>query len=80
LSCKVPAGTQSGTVLRMKGKGVANVNSGRPGDMYVQVNLEVPTKLTGAQKEMIRKFGESKALEGYTKRKKFSEALKDLFM
>ncbi|MCQ2565532.1 MAG: molecular chaperone DnaJ [Clostridia bacterium] len=79
LSCKVPAGTQTGTVLRMKGKGVVNVNSGKPGDMYVQVNLEVPTKLTQKQKELIRELGETKGHEGYAKRKKFADALKDLF-
>ena len=79
LSLKVPAGTQSGTGLRMKGKGVRNVHSGRTGDLYVEVNVEVPTKLTAAQKEMIRKFGESKTLEGYAKRSKFSDKLKDLF-
>ncbi len=79
LSCKVPAGTQPGTVLRLKGKGVPNVRTGRPGDIFVEVNLEVPTKLTSAQKDMIRKFGESKGLEGYSKRKKFSDTLKDLF-
>ena len=79
LSCKVPAGTQTGTVLRMKGKGVPNVHTKKPGDMYVEVNIEVPTKLNSEQKEMIRKFGESKGLEGYSKRKRFSETLKDMF-
>ena len=79
LSCKVPAGTQPGTVLRMKGKGVKNVRSGRPGDLYVKVSLEVPTKLTSEQKTLIKKFGETKTLEGYSRRKSFSESLKDLF-
>ena len=79
LICKVPAGTQSGTVLRIKGKGVKDVRTGRPGDMYVKVSIEVPTKLTAAQKEMIKKFGETKTLEGYSRRKSFSDMLKDMF-
>ena len=79
LLCKVPAGTQPGTVLRLKGKGVPNVRTGNPGDIYVEVNIEVPTKLTAAQKDLIRQFGESKASEGYAKRKKFSDSLRDLF-
>lgn len=79
ISYKVPPGTQPGTVFRIKGKGVANVRTGRPGNLYVQVNVEVPTKLTGAQKELIKSFGESKELEGYSKKKKFTEAVKDLF-
>ena len=79
LKCKVPAGTQPGSILRMKGKGVKNVRSGKPGDLYVKVNIEVPTKLTQDQKNLIKQFGETKTLEGYTKRRKFSDTLKDLF-
>ncbi len=79
LSCKVPAGTQPGTVLRVKGKGVKNVRSGRPGDLYVKVSLEVPTKLNSEQKTLIKQFGETKTLEGYSRRKRFSDTLKDLF-
>lgn len=79
LSCKVPSGTQPGTVLRVKGKGVKNVRSGRPGDLYVKVSLEVPTKLSQEQKNLIKQFGETKTLEGYSRRKSFSETLKNLF-
>ncbi len=79
LSCKIPAGTQPGTVLRLRGKGVPNVRSGNPGDMFVEVNLEVPTKLTQKQKELIKQFGESKSPEGYERRKKFTDSLKALF-
>lgn len=80
LSCKVPAGTQPGNVLRLKGKGVANVNTGKPGDIYVEVNLEVPTKLTAEQKEYIRKFGEAKIEPGsYEKKKSWTEKIRNLF-
>ena len=80
LSCKVPAGTQPGTVLRVKGKGVPNVNTGRPGDIYVEVTLEVPTKLSSEQKELIKKFGEISPAEGsYEKKKKWTDKIKDLF-
>ena len=79
ISCKVPAGTQPGTVLRLKGKGVPNVHSGMPGDMYVEVNLEVPTKLSSAQKDLIRQLGESKAKDGYSNVKKFADKMKKLF-
>ncbi len=56
LSCKVPSGTQPGTVLRMKGKGIRNVRSGRPGDMFVTIKLDVPKKLSFRQKELISKI------------------------
>ena len=80
ISCKIPAGTQPGTVLRVKGKGIAALNTGKLGDMYVEVNLEVPTKLTSKQKELIRQFGETKPAEGsYAKRKSFADKVKEFF-
>ena len=79
LALKVPAGTQPGDVLRMKGKGVPNVRSKRPGDLYAEIVLEVPTKLTAEQKDLIRQFGETKTTAGYAKRKSFMDSLKELF-
>ena len=80
ISCKVPAGTQPSTVLRIKGKGVPNLNTGRNGDMYVECILEVPTRLTSEQKEYIKKFGESKPAEGaYQKKKSFADKVKEFF-
>jgi molecular chaperone DnaJ len=80
ISCRIPAGTQPGTVLRVKGKGITSLNTGKTGDMYVEVNLEVPTKLSSKQKELIRQFGEVKPEEGaYAKRKSFAEKVKEFF-
>ncbi len=80
ITCKIPAGTQPGTVLRVKGKGIAALNTGRMGDMYVEVNLEVPTRLSNRQKELIREFGEVKPEEGsYAKKKSFADKVKDFF-
>ena len=59
VSYKVPAGTQPGTVFRLKGKGVRNVRSDRMGDLYVKVVLEVPTKLNSEQKKKIKEMGET---------------------
>ena len=53
---KVPAGTQPGTVFRLKGKGVRAPNNPRIGDLYVKVILEVPTKLSEAQKKLLVEF------------------------
>ena len=76
---KIPAGTQPGTVFRLKGKGIKNVRTGRAGDLYVKVNLEVPTKLSSKQKKQIQELGDSLTHDSYTKKKKFSEAMKELF-
>ncbi len=53
---KIPQGTQSGTLIRMKGKGVKHVNNSTRGDHYVRVQLEIPSKLTSRQKELLEEF------------------------
>jgi molecular chaperone DnaJ len=60
VSLKVPAGTQSGKVFRLKEKGVPVVNSSRRGDHYVTVHVVTPTKLTKKEKELFKKLAEEK--------------------
>ena len=55
---KVPEGTQNSDKLRMKGKGMTEVNSDRRGDMYVNVTVEIPVRLTKKQIELLTKFEE----------------------
>ena len=53
------AGTQTGTKIRLKGKGVPVTNSSDVGDMIVTVEVDVPTKLTNEQRECIEKLAEA---------------------
>jgi molecular chaperone DnaJ len=53
---KMGAGTQTGTVFRMKDKGVTHLRSSRKGSLFVRVNVEVPEKLTEKQKSLLRDF------------------------
>ena len=76
---KVPAGTQPGTIFRIKGKGIVSARGGRKGDLYVKVNLEVPTKLSGKQKEAIENMAEKLDDGCYKGKSKFMKTLKDLF-
>lgn len=55
----VPAGTQSGTMFRLKGKGVPRVNSSGRGDQYVKVIVDIPKSLTAKQKEALEAFMEA---------------------
>jgi len=55
----VPAGTQPGTVIRLRGKGMPDLNRNGKGDQFVKVQVIVPTRLTGAQREALRKFQET---------------------
>ncbi len=56
ISYKIPAGTQNGTVFRMKNKGIKHVRGLGSGDLYVEVYVEVPTKLTHEQKKILKEF------------------------
>jgi len=53
---KVPPGTQSGKVFRLKGKGVPRVQSYGRGDQIVEVVVTVPTHLNRRQEELLREF------------------------
>ena len=53
---KVPAGTQSGRVLKLKGKGVPNMNTGKRGDHLLTVRVVTPTKLSKKEKEVFKKL------------------------
>jgi molecular chaperone DnaJ len=53
---RIPAGTQNGTVFRLKGKGVRNVEGYGLGDLHVRVHVEVPTHLNSTQKQKLQEF------------------------
>jgi molecular chaperone DnaJ len=53
---KIPPGTQPGTMFRLRGKGIKNVQGYSRGDLHVRVNVEVPTRLSSAQKAKLQEF------------------------
>ena len=55
----VPPGTQTGTVFRLKGRGMPDLRGYSDGDEFVKVNIVTPTKLSPQQKELMKQFGES---------------------
>ncbi len=56
VSLKVPPGTQSGKVFRLRGKGVTTVRDPRKGDLFARVAVETPVNLTNEQKELLSKL------------------------
>lgn len=58
-SLKIPAGTPSGQLFRLKGKGFASVNGPGAGDMLVRIVIDVPKELTDEQKDLLKKFSAS---------------------
>lgn len=63
----VPAGTQTGSTFRLRGKGFPHVNSKAVGDQYVTVNLVTPDKLSDEQRKLLEDFAKSSGFEATTK-------------
>lgn len=57
----LPAGTQPGTTFRLRGKGIPELRGRGRGDQYVTVRVQVPSSLTGEQKEALRAYAEAMA-------------------
>jgi molecular chaperone DnaJ len=76
---KIPAGTQPGTMFRLKGKGVKNIQGYGHGDLHVRINVEVPTHLSAAQKAKLQEFAELCNGNESPLRQSFFEKAKNLF-
>jgi molecular chaperone DnaJ len=73
----ISEGTQTGTVFRLRGKGIKRINRSERGDQYVTVNIEVPKNLSREQKEHLKKFDSSLNEKNYKKRSSFTEKMKE---
>ena len=76
---KIPAGTQSGNVLRLKGKGVADVRGYGHGDALVHVVVETPKKLSARQRELLEEFARLSGEEAHPISKGFFDKMKEMF-
>ena len=76
---KIPGGTQPGTVFRLKGKGVRNVQGYGQGDLHVRVAVEVPARLNAAQRTKLQEFAELCDENVNPLSKGFFEKAKNLF-
>ncbi len=75
----VPAGTQSGDVFKVAGRGMPDPKSGRHGDLLVQTFIETPKKLNPRQEELLRELAEMENTDVSPQRKSFLDKLKDYF-
>jgi len=77
---KIPAGIQSGTRLRMRGKGAPSLRSGhRRGDQYVKILIEVPINLTTEQKKLLTEFAKQNGPSSNPKQESFLNKAKRFF-
>lgn len=70
---QIKPGTQPGTILRMRGKGLPRMETGERGDQLVTVNIYVPTKVTQRERELLRELAESENIAPKRRRKESKE-------
>jgi len=76
---KIPEGTQNGKQFRLKGKGMPYMRGSGYGDLYVQINTEVPVSLNKEQKELLEKFREIENEKSNPSIKKFFQKAKSFW-
>jgi len=76
---KVPSGTQSGKVFRIKGRGINSLSHHGRGDQLVRVTVETPVKLSAQQRELLAEFERLSAAEANPQNASFFDKVKKLF-
>jgi molecular chaperone DnaJ len=76
---KVPAGTQSGQMFKLRGKGITNVNGRGRGDLFARLIVEVPSRLNAEQRRKLEEFAALCGEENTPLRKSFFERAKEFF-
>ena len=76
---KVPPGTQTGDQFRLRGKGFSVLRSAVRGDMYIQVTVETPTKLTPKQRELLEQFEAEVTGQGHPENEGFFAKVREFF-
>lgn len=78
-SIKIPPGTQGGTLFRVRGRGMPVLSSSQKGDLHVEIQVEVPTRLSSEQQEKLREFSESIGDHNSPMQESFLEKAKRFF-
>jgi molecular chaperone DnaJ len=78
-SVAIPEGTQSGRQIRIRGKGMPVLRSRDHGDLYIQVSVETPQKLTPRQRELLKEFESESSRETHPESVGFFSKMKEFF-
>ena len=78
---KIPEGTQTGEIIRLKGKGLPDPHGGGKGDLYVNIHVETPTKMTREQRRLFEQLGATLPVENRPAQRDSSlfDKVKDIF-
>ncbi|MGB6974607.1 MAG: molecular chaperone DnaJ [Terracidiphilus sp.] len=79
VTVKIPEGTPNGKEIRVRGRGVPHLNEKGRGDLIVRVMVQIPKKLTRAQRELVAQLGETLAVENKPTSPGILDKVKDLF-
>lgn len=79
VNLKIPAGTQSGKLFKLAGKGIPSLHGYGRGDELVMVRVETPTKLTARQKELLEEFSREGGEDVHPMGSSFFDKVKELF-
>jgi molecular chaperone DnaJ len=79
VNLKIPEGTQSGREVKVRGRGVPYLNEKGRGDLIVRVIVQIPRKLSRAQRELVTKLSETMTVENNPTSPGLIEKMKDLF-
>jgi molecular chaperone DnaJ len=77
---KIPEGTQNGAQFRIRGKGVPSLNGGGRGDLFVHVDVKIPSRLTREQRKLMEQLRETLPIDNTPAEKGLFEKVKDYFM
>ncbi len=77
---KIPAGTQTGTFFRLKGKGVPHLRGSGQGDQHVRVTIVTPTGLTDEQRDLLRQFAKLGGEQGHSESQSLFDRFKKAFL
>ena len=76
---KVPEGIQSGTTMRIRGKGVPVLNGHGKGDLFVELRVQTPGKLNKRQRELLQESETTTKIENKPQRRTLMGKVKDMF-
>ena len=74
---EIPRGSDSGEIFRLRGHGLPSLHNGRKGDLHVRVNIEVPSKLSPKQEELLRSFAETENIQVRPKKRGLFDKFKE---
>jgi molecular chaperone DnaJ len=77
---KIPAGSQTGTSFRLRHKGVPVLNGSGRGDLFVEIKIQTPTKLSKRQRELLLELDAMGGVENKLERRSLFSKVKDMFV